>query len=59
MANTLRSFYGSNVLAAPAYSFTGSVIKAYVEGFEGGIAPFDRGSLPVVSGISMEALRVS
>ncbi len=88
MANTLREFYGSDVLVAPAYSFTGSVfkadytekmvgnmvtpnplcawqsemtgaqlkefVKAYVEGCEGGIAPFNRGSLPIVSGISIE-----
>ena len=88
MANTLRSFYGSDVLVAPANSFTGSVFKAdytekmvnymimpnplcawqsemtgaqmkelvraYVEGYEGGITPFNRGSLPTVSGISVE-----
>ncbi len=28
MANTLRGYYGSDVLIAPANSFTGSVIKA-------------------------------
>lgn len=90
MANTLRGFYGSDVLMAPAYSFTGSVIQAdyteklvssmimpnglvafhremtgselkeyvrsYVEGVEdeNGFTPFNRGSLPVVSGISIE-----
>lgn len=88
MANTLRGYYGSDVLAAPAYNFTGSVfkgdysekmtgnmvtpnplcawqsemtgaelkefIKAYVESYEGGITPFNRGSLPVVSGMSIE-----
>lgn len=88
MANTLRSFYGSDVLVAPAYSFTGSVLKAdytekrvgnmimpnplqawqcemtgaelrdylkaSVEGIEGGFVPFNRGSLPAVSGISIE-----
>ena len=88
MANTLRGYYGSDVLLAPAYSFTGSVfeadyteqmagnmimpnslmawqremtgaelketLKAYVEGIEGGFTPFNRGSLPIVSGISME-----
>lgn len=88
MANTLRGFYDSDVLIAPAYSFTGSVFKAdytekmagnmiipnplcawqsemtgaqlkelvraYVEGYEGGITPFNRGSLPTVSGISVE-----
>lgn len=88
MANTLRGYYGSDVLIAPAYSFTGSVIKAdytekmagymimpnsllawhremsgaelkeyltiSVEGIEGGFTPFNRGSLPTVSGISVE-----
>ena len=88
MANSLREHYGSDVLIAPASSFTGTVlradyteklvgsmimpngleawqremtgaelketVKAYVEGIEGGFAPFNRGSLPTVSGISME-----
>ena len=88
MANTLRGYYGSDVLIAPCNSFTGSVFKAdytekmvgnmvmpnplcawksemtgaklkelvraYVEGYEGGITPFNRGSLPTVSGISVE-----
>lgn len=88
MANTLRGYYGSDVLVAPAYSFTGSVLKAdyteklagcmvmpnsleawqcqmtgaelkdylkvSVEGTEGGFTPFNRGSLPTVSGISIE-----
>ena len=88
MANTLRGHYGSDVLIAPANSFTGSVlqadytekmagsmimpnsleawqwemtgaelketVKGYVEGMEGGFTPFNRGSLPIVSGISME-----
>ena len=88
MANTLRGYYGSDVLIAPACSFTGSVfkadytekmvgnmvmpnpleawqcemngaelkeyIRASVEGVEGGFTPFNRGSLPTVSGISME-----
>lgn len=88
MANTLRGVYGSDVLIAPAYSFTGSVFKAdynekmagnmiipnpleawqremnggelkeyirsSVEGIENGFTPFNRGSLPTVSGISME-----
>ena len=30
------------------------LLKAFVEGCEGGCIPFNRGSLPVVSGISME-----
>ena len=88
MANTLRGVYGSDALIAPAYSFTGSVMKAdytekmagnmimpnpleawqceisgaelkeyirlFVEGAENGFTPFNRGSLPVVSGVSME-----
>ena len=30
------------------------VVRAYVEGCEGGFVPFNRGSLPVVSGIAVE-----
>ena len=30
------------------------IIKAYVEGVEGGFTPFNRGSLPVVSGITID-----
>ena len=29
-------------------------VKNFVEGYEGGFTPFNRGSLPVVSGISIE-----
>lgn len=88
MANTVREMYGSDVLLAPAYSFTGCVLSAdytekqvsnmimpnnlmayqgemsgqelkryvidYVEGIDGGFTPFNRGSLPVVSGITVE-----
>ena len=88
MANSLRNCFESDVLIAPAYSFTGSVVKAdytdkmvgymimpnalrawqremsgeelsvyvreAVEGIEGGFTPFNRGSLPTVSGISIE-----
>ena len=88
MANTLRGLYGTDVLVAPASSFTGSVLqadytqtaaramimpngllsyqrtmtgaelkdtlRAFVEGCEGGFTPFNRGSLPVVSGIAIE-----
>ena len=88
MANSLRRYYGSEVLIAPAYSFTGSVIKTgftrtmaenmimpnalesytcemtgaelknclrlCVEGFDGGFTPFNPGSLPAVSGITIE-----
>lgn len=91
MANTLREHYGSDVLIAPAYSFTGSVMNAeYTEQMAGYMimpnaleawqremtgaelkaflkisvegtgstgrvfAPFNRSSLPTVSGISIE-----
>lgn len=88
MANSLRECYESDILIAPACSFTGAVfkadyseklvgcmvmpngleayrremtgaelkgiVKAYVEGIEGGFTPFNRGSLPIVSGITME-----
>ena len=30
------------------------VVKKFVEGYQGGFIPFNRGSLPVVSGISVE-----
>lgn len=30
------------------------LIRAYVEGYEGGITPFNRGALPTVSGLSIE-----
>ena len=88
MANTVRNLYGGDVLVAPGYSFTGSVLAAeytekqvgnlimpnglfaysgemtgqelkecirdYVEGIEGGFKPFNRGSLPVVSGVAIK-----
>lgn len=88
MANTPRGLYGTDVLIAPASSFTGSVlqadytqttaramimpnglmsyrrtmtgaelkdtVRAFVEGCEGGFTPFNRGSLPVVSGIAVQ-----
>ena len=93
MANTLRGLYGTDVLVAPASSFTGSVLqadytkatvramimpnglmsyqrtmtgaelkdtlRAFVEGCEGGFTPFNRGSLPVVSGIAVEIKEAS
>lgn len=47
-----------NSLVAYHREMTGAelkeTVKAYVEGIEGGFKPFNRGSLPVVSGISME-----
>ena len=93
MANTLRGLYGTDVLIAPASSFTGSVlqadytqttaramimpngllsyrrtmtgaelkdtVRAFVEGCEGGFVPFNRGSLPIVSGIAVEVKEAS
>ena len=87
MANSLRQMYGSDVLIAPAYSFTGSLckadysekmvgnmimpnsleayhsemtgaqvkeyVKASVEGTEGSFTPFNRGALPVCSGLEI------
>lgn len=88
MANTLRRICGTEVLIAPAYSFTGDILKAdysekmtgdmimpnalefyqcdmtgaelkkclkgCVEGVAGGFKPFNPGSLPAVSGISID-----
>lgn len=88
MAGAVKELYGSDVIVAPACSFTETVIKAEynenmvggmimpnpleafsckmtgaqlkeylkysVEGVEGGFTPFNKGSLPAVSGISIE-----
>ena len=47
-----------NGLAAYSSKMSGAelkeIIKNFVEGYEGGFTPFNRGSLPVVSGISVE-----
>lgn len=47
-----------NGLAAYKKEISGAelkeMLKAFVEGYEGGLVPFNHGSLPVVSGISME-----
>ena len=47
-----------NSLEAWQWEMTGAelkeTVKGYVEGMEGGFTPFNRGSLPIVSGISME-----
>ena len=47
-----------NGLAAYKKEMSGAelkeLVKSFVEGYEGGFVPFNRGSLPVVSGISME-----
>ena len=34
-------------------------VRAYVEGCEGGFVPFNRGSLPIVSGIAVEVKEAS
>ena len=47
-----------NVLSAYSASMTGAELKEtvrnFVEGYQGGFNPFNRGSLPVFSGISVE-----
>ena len=47
-----------NGLAAYKKDMSGAelkeMLKSFVEGYEGGLVPFNQGSLPVVSGISME-----
>ena len=47
-----------NGLAAYSSKMSGAelkeIVKNFVEGYEGGFNPFNRGSLPVVSGISVE-----
>ena len=47
-----------NGLAAYSSKMSGTelkaIVKTFVEGYEGGFIPFNRGSLPVVSGIVME-----
>ncbi|MGN1155396.1 MAG: carbohydrate ABC transporter substrate-binding protein, partial [Agathobacter sp.] len=49
MPNGLSSFHRNMTGAELKES-----VKAYVEGIEGGFKPFNRGSLPVVSGITIE-----
>ena len=44
------SAYGSKMSGAELKE----VVKKFVEGYQGGFIPFNRGSLPVVSGISVE-----
>ena len=47
-----------NSLSAYSSKMSGAelkeTVKNFVEGYEGGFIPFNRGSLPVVSGISVE-----
>lgn len=92
MANSLRAMYGTEVLIAPATSFTGCVVQGdysskmagymimpnaldawrcemtgaqlkaflttHIENKGNGYKPFNPGSLPVVSGISIEVQQV-
>lgn len=52
-----------NSLLAYQRTMTGAelkeLVRAYVEGREGGFVPFNRGSLPVVSGIAVEVKEAS
>ena len=52
-----------NSLMARQRTMTGAelkaVVRAFVEGCEGGFVPFNRGSLPVVSGIAVEVKEAS
>ena len=52
-----------NSLMSRQRTMTGAELKetvrAYVEGCEGGFVPFNRGSLPIVSGISVEVKEAS
>ena len=52
-----------NGLMAYQRAMTGAelkeLVRAYVEGCEGGFVPFNRGSLPVVSGIAVEVKEAS
>ena len=52
-----------NGLLAYQRTMTGAelkeLVRAYVEGCEGGFVPFNRGSLPVVSGIAVEVKEAS
>ena len=47
-----------NPLCAWQSEMTGAqlkeLVRAYVEGYEDGVTPFNRGSLPIVSGMSIE-----
>ena len=47
-----------NSLSAYSCKMTGAelkeIVRNFVDGYEGGLTPFNRGSLPVVSGISVE-----
>ncbi len=53
-----RNMIMPNCLSAYNSKMSGTelkeVVKNFIEGYEGGFIPFNRGSLPVVSGISVE-----
>lgn len=49
MPNALVSFH-RNMTGAELKG----ILRSFVEGVEGGFTPFNRGSLPVVSGVSIE-----
>ena len=60
---TAASMIMPNGLLAYQRTMTGAelkeLVRAYVEGCEGGFVPFNRGSLPVVSGITVEVKEAS
>ena len=55
---TICLLYTSNELSAYSSEMSGAELKEtvrnFVEGYQGGFIPFNRGSLPVFSGISVE-----
>ncbi len=57
-AGMAASMIMPNGLQAYQRTMTGAelaeTVRAFVEGYEGGLVPFNRGSLPVVSGIAVE-----
>ena len=57
-AGMAASMIMPNGLTAYQCTMTGAelaeTVRAFVEGYEGGLVPFNRGSLPVVSGIAVE-----
>lgn len=57
-ASDVANMVMPNGLRAYQREMTGAelkaLVKAFVEGYEGGMTPFNRGSLPVVSGLSIK-----
>lgn len=57
-ASEVSNMVMPNGLRAYQREMTGAelkaLVKAFVEGYEGGLTPFNRGSLPVVSGIAIK-----